>query len=172
MNASLLLHQLRARHAPADERIARRRALELLGLASAACLAACKTGHLPADAPDLSSHRVAVIGAGLAGLCCAAQLCWAGYDALVFEARPRVGGRVSTLDGFVPGRRVEAGADFIGARHATWLGYAKVHKLELVDAAPADLGARPIVLGGRKLDATESAHLYEELASLLAALNA
>jgi monoamine oxidase len=172
MNALPLLHQLRARHAPADERLARRRALELLGLASAAWVAACKAGGLPPGAPDLGGRRVAVVGGGLAGLCCVAQLCWAGYDAMLFEARPRLGGRVSTLDDFAPGRRVEAGADFIGARHTTWLGLAQLHKLELVEAWPADLGARPIVLGGRRLDATESAHLYEELSSLAAALNA
>jgi len=56
--------------------------------------------------------RVAVVGAGLAGLATAEALLRAGHDVTVFEARDRVGGRVwsRTLDN---GAIVEMGAEFI-----------------------------------------------------------
>ena len=45
---------------------------------------------------------VAIVGAGLAGLCCARELSARGFDAHVFEASDAVGGRVRTdvVDGF------------------------------------------------------------------------
>ena len=45
---------------------------------------------------------VAIVGAGLAGLCCARELAQRGYRAHVFEASDAVGGRVRTdiVDGF------------------------------------------------------------------------
>jgi monoamine oxidase len=56
--------------------------------------------------------RVAVVGAGLAGLAAAEALLRAGHDVVVFEARDRVGGRVwsRTLEN---GAVVEMGAEFI-----------------------------------------------------------
>ncbi|HEX5618170.1 MAG TPA: NAD(P)/FAD-dependent oxidoreductase [Solirubrobacteraceae bacterium] len=56
--------------------------------------------------------RVAVVGAGLAGLAAAEALLRAGHDIVVFEARDRVGGRVwsRTLEN---GAVVEMGAEFI-----------------------------------------------------------
>ncbi|HET6831591.1 MAG TPA: NAD(P)/FAD-dependent oxidoreductase [Solirubrobacterales bacterium] len=56
--------------------------------------------------------RVAVVGAGLAGLAAADALVAAGHEPIVLEARDRVGGRVHsrTLDN---GAVVEMGAEFI-----------------------------------------------------------
>ena len=56
--------------------------------------------------------RVAVVGAGLAGLAAADALAAAGHEPVVFEARERVGGRVHsrTLEN---GAVVEMGAEFI-----------------------------------------------------------
>lgn len=42
--------------------------------------------------------KIAVIGAGLAGLTCALRLHQAGQEVFLFEARKRVGGRVYTVD--------------------------------------------------------------------------
>jgi phytoene dehydrogenase-like protein len=46
--------------------------------------------------------KVAVVGAGVAGLVCAKELEKAGFDVEVFEAGQRVGGRVQTdiVDGY------------------------------------------------------------------------
>ena len=52
---------------------------------------------------SVEAHEVVVIGAGLAGLRCAARLAGAGLDVLVLEAGDRVGGRQRTdqVDGFL-----------------------------------------------------------------------
>ena len=49
------------------------------------------------------AHDVAVVGAGLAGLCCARELTARGLDVTLLEASDGVGGRVRTdeLDGFL-----------------------------------------------------------------------
>src|SRR5690242_16185055 len=57
--------------------------------------------------------EVAIVGAGIAGLMAARRLVEAGVDALVLEARERVGGRVYTraaADGFP----LDLGAQWIG----------------------------------------------------------
>lgn len=55
--------------------------------------------------------RIAVIGAGIAGLTCAYELKRAGFEVVVYEARSQVGGRMSsrTKDGFI----FDLGADHL-----------------------------------------------------------
>ncbi len=79
--------------------------------------------------------NVAVVGAGLAGLACAAELSRLGISAKVFEADARVGGRVRSLRGYFPGQTVELGGEFIGRSHNTMLGYARQFGLTLEDAS-------------------------------------
>lgn len=55
--------------------------------------------------------RVVVVGAGIAGLTCAAELQRAGVDVLVVEARDRSGGRIWT--GEVAGTQVDLGGAWI-----------------------------------------------------------
>ncbi|CAD5205980.1 unnamed protein product [Bursaphelenchus okinawaensis] len=55
-------------------------------------------------------HRVVVVGAGIAGLVCARQLRFFGFDVVVLEARGRIGGRAFTHQ---VGKGLELGADII-----------------------------------------------------------
>src|SRR5512132_3710747 len=76
------------------------------------------------DRPDPGAPgRVVVVGAGLAGLTAAVYLRDAGWEVVVLEARPRVGGRVHTLyggDDGVPldrGLRADVGGESIDDTH-------------------------------------------------------
>ena len=60
--------------------------------------------------------RIAVVGAGLAGLTAADDLVRAGAEVIVLEARDRVGGRTHGIE-VAPGEWVDAGAAYLGERH-------------------------------------------------------
>lgn len=79
--------------------------------------------------------RVAVIGAGLAGLTAAHRLAKADVDVSVFEARDRVGGRVWSDSISVGGRsiRIERGAEFILDGYEAARALLSEHRLELID---------------------------------------
>src|ERR1700724_3754817 len=100
-----------------------------LGGAAAALVAACSTksrksvGSVTARPDPGAARRVVVVGAGLAGLTAALGLREAGWDVVVIEARPRVGGRVHTLYGgesgvpFDSGLHAEVGGESIDDNH-------------------------------------------------------
>jgi len=94
--------------------------------------------------------RVAVVGAGLAGLTAAYRLAQVGVDVTLFEARDRVGGRCWTSRGWADGQLAEHGGELVnsadvhlkqligelgleledlfkgeifGGRHSAWLSY-------------------------------------------------
>jgi len=70
-------------------------------------------------------ERLAVLGAGLAGLAAASELVEMGHDVTVIEARGRPGGRVLTLrDGFSAGLSAEAGAMSFSDSYRHLLRYA------------------------------------------------
>lgn len=96
-------------------------------LVGAAALAACTPAPKAGTArPGLT--RVAILGAGLAGLDCCHRLAQAGIRAEVYDARDRVGGRVVTgrdLFPGVPGLTCELGAE--------WVNSADTELLALVD---------------------------------------
>ena len=120
----------------------------------------------------LRGTRVAVLGAGLAGLVAARDLEADGAKAIVLEARNRVGGRVHTVrSGFVGGQHAEAGADLIEGGQS-----------EIRDLA-CDLGLTTVRIlrrgwgfygtsGGGHLRAGVSADVFEETARRLPARSA
>lgn len=77
--------------------------------------------------------RVAVIGAGFAGLSAAWYLRSCGVRTTVFEASDLVGGRVRTNRAYVAGKIVEDGAELIGENHALWGILARRFALPLVE---------------------------------------
>ena len=82
-----------------------------------------------------TARKVAVIGAGLAGLAAADRLSETGIDVTVFEARRRVGGRVwSTRLNHVPEPVVvERGAEFVLHGYDAMRRLLSRHDLDLVD---------------------------------------
>ena len=93
----------------------------MLGAAAGAALLAAAPGARARTTPRPdhgARRRVAVIGAGLAGMTAALDLREAGWDVVVLEARDRVGGRVHTLyDPFSDGLHAEAGGESIDDGH-------------------------------------------------------
>ena len=89
------------------------------------------------DAGRGDRPRVAVVGAGLAGLAAATTLDERGVDVVVLEARDRVGGRVWSDDLSAPGASaasvIERGAEFVLAGYDRFRAYAARFGLELVD---------------------------------------
>lgn len=103
-------------------RLSRRR---FLGVAAAGVgLAACDgAGRIASGAPQAvrvpgGSERIAIIGAGLAGLTCAHRLRERGVIATVYEASDRAGGRCWTRRGdFAAGQVAEHGGELIDQSH-------------------------------------------------------
>jgi monoamine oxidase len=77
--------------------------------------------------------RVIVVGAGLAGLSAAWELERRGWQTVVLEARPRVGGRCHTLRGFAASQVAEAGGEYIDTTHRQMRRFAKRFGLRLDD---------------------------------------
>lgn len=102
-------------------------------------------------APSKGRGRVAIIGAGLAGLVAGYELKRRGYEVIIFEARERPGGRVHTLrEPFTDGQHAEAGAMFIPSSHDLTVGYARKFGLRL-HPIPARALAPTLYLHGRRI---------------------
>ncbi len=121
-----------------------------------------------------ASPRVAVVGAGLAGLTCALRLAEHGVHAQVFEARGRVGGRCWTAREFADGQVAEHGGEFIDTRHVHLRRLARQLGITLDDREAAGQqgggkAASVLVIGGVPRD---QAAVFAQLAPALRQLRA
>ena len=101
-----------------------------------------------------SPPRVAIVGAGLAGLTCAYRLHQRGIPSTLFEAHPhRVGGRCWTAREFAAGQTAEHGGEFIDTNQHRIRALAAELELTLDDLEAAERkapGLHPrLVLGGK-----------------------
>lgn len=80
-------------------------------------------------------RRVAILGAGLAGLAAASELARTGHEVTVFEARHRAGGRVwsDTIETSSGSHIIERGAEFILDGYSAMRRLLALHGLEVVD---------------------------------------
>lgn len=113
--------------------------------------------------------HVAVVGSGLAGLMAARELVRQGIRVTVYEARPRVGGRVRSNRSFFKGRVIEEGAELIGSFHTKWLTLAREFGLAVVSRMEADLYKREgldaqLILGGQRVSQQTIDELNKEIA--------
>jgi monoamine oxidase len=80
------------------------------------------------------SHKIAIVGAGIAGLNAAYQLQKQGIRVEIYEAGSTVGGRIRTVKGkIVNGLYSEIGGEFINSDHEDIIGLAQELNLSLVD---------------------------------------
>lgn len=121
--------------------------------------------HRRGDLCIPAGFRVAVIGAGFAGLSAACYLTDCGVKNTVYEATGLVGGRVRTSHTFVSPKIVEDGAELIGENHPLWGLHAQRFRLtltELTDDEAAGLDVRTR-FAGRDLTKAEKARLDADL---------
>ena len=143
------------RELSADAGWSRRQFLKRGGAAGAGALLLGQAAFgRPARAASGSAARVAVVGAGIAGLTAALTLRDKGLASTVFEASDRVGGRMhSDRSGYwANGQVSEFCGELIDSNHTTILGLAKRFGLPVVDllaAEPAGSTETYWFLGGR-----------------------
>jgi monoamine oxidase len=166
-----LFARLHRQFGPKIDAATRRDFLKATLLASAGLLIS-RNPLFADDSVKKNGIRVAVIGAGFAGLSCAYELMMAGYDVRVIEARERVSGRVLSFSDFVPGKNVEGGGELIGSNHPHWVAYKEKFSLEFLDVADCPEGTdQPLMLGGKMLDAKEAKELYEQMEAAMNKMN-
>jgi monoamine oxidase len=121
----------------AARRITRRTFLRLGAAAGAGMVVAACTVDRPSPrarrSPRPGEPRVAIVGAGLAGLTAAYWLTDAGLPVRVFEARDRVGGRCWSAREFAGGQVGEHGGEFVDTRHVHLRHLVRRLGLELDD---------------------------------------
>ncbi len=138
--------------------------------------AASALGAIPANASFSAGKRVAIIGAGFAGLSCGFELSRAGCEVTIIEAKRRVGGRVFSSNArnrneFLPSKNVEFGAELIGSNHPRWMHYASQFELDLLDVTDDQDAQLCVHLGGKRLDDVEAGRLWEGIEESLSQLN-
>ncbi len=110
-------------------------AIASVGLAVPSLITSCTR---PQDLNVDRTTKVAVIGAGIAGLNAARILSKAGVDVAVYEGSTRTGGRMLTAEDFlVRGAVTELGGEFIDSNHSDLLQLAQQLELELIDLTDA-----------------------------------
>jgi monoamine oxidase len=163
------LRQAQAAHGLASTpRLSRRRllgsALALGSLGLAPRLALGRTGN----------PRIAIVGAGIAGLNAAWQLRKEGLEATVYEARGRVGGRMLSRVGVVePGIVDDIGGSFVNTDHTDLRALLKEFDLSLYDRRtdPRRLGVHGTAwfVDGRLVDEAEIANGLRTIAHQIVA---
>ncbi len=89
---------------------------------------------LNTGAKKSADKKIAIIGAGVAGLNAAYKLKKAGISSIIYEAAGRVGGRMQTARNvFGAGITTEIGGEFIDSGHTEMLALAQEFNLELID---------------------------------------
>ncbi len=133
-------------------------------------LPGCRTPGGRAAARRRESPRVAVVGAGLAGLTAAYRLEQTGLAVDVYEAAGRVGGRAFTVrDVLAPGLVTELGGEFIDSGHVVLRDLVRELGLSLRDMQADSAALRPIAyyFDGRHYSEAEIVAAFRPLAGAI-----
>ena len=118
------------------------------------------------------TERVAIVGAGLAGLHAAYRLRQAGVRAQVYEAATRVGGRMFTARGLSPeGQVAELGGEFIDSNHIWCHGLAQEFGVPLDDLfanEPPEVLRDTFFFQNRRIDEAEIVEAFRPIAARIA----
>ncbi|MFN2578974.1 MAG: flavin monoamine oxidase family protein [Pyrinomonadaceae bacterium] len=113
--------------------------------------AGASLARLPSVSATVAPRKIAIIGAGMAGLSAGYELSQLGHDVTILEARLRPGGRVQTLrEPFSDGLYAEAGAARIPDNHDLTLKYVKLFDIPLEPMYPTQLSALRVGRGGKQ----------------------
>ncbi|TME58203.1 MAG: FAD-dependent oxidoreductase [Chloroflexi bacterium] len=121
-------------------RLSRRDFLKLTGAGVGAAAFGGPVAALAASIPKAGgTSRIAIIGGSIAGLNAALTLQDAGFASTVYEASPRVGGRMhSDTTSWLYGQTSEHCGELIDSKHKTILGLASRFKIPTVDLLAAE----------------------------------
>jgi monoamine oxidase len=114
---------------------------------------------------------VAIIGGGIAGMTALWHLTRAGVDARVYEARPRLGGRMFTrrpVGGPADGVPLEIGGQLVNSDHADMHALAKEFGVALIDRKAGE-HRTAILAGGAELSAASLAEALRPIAAQIGA---
>ncbi len=117
-----------------------------------------------------ATKSIAVIGAGLSGLCAAYELRNRGYSVTVFEVSDRPGGRTMTIHDFAKPHHMDGGAELIRSNHPLWLFYADHFHLGFSDVLEDD--ESPIVIGTKPLKPSVESKLLADMNEAFAYISA
>jgi monoamine oxidase len=122
-----------------------------------------------------ATARIAVVGAGLAGLAAARELRNAGLTADIYEGSTRIGGRCFTARGtFGDGQVAEHGGEFIDTAHTAIRDLARDLGLTLDDVLKATPPTtRPLFsIGGKPYNLADASRDWQPVYPVLQAQNA
>jgi monoamine oxidase len=132
---------------------------------------------LAAGATDAAVPKepIAILGAGVAGLTAAYRLGRAGAQVVLFEGSHRIGGRILTMDRFIPAELndgkpmfCELGGELVDSNHKDLLDLAKELRVGYQELREGDLGVVYYYFEGKIRTDKELGPAYEPLAKLLA----
>ena len=119
-----------------------------------------------------AAPKIAIVGAGLAGLNAAYQLKKAGHRATIYEASNRVGGRMYTVhDAIGENTWVNLGAEYINSDHEDMIALAEELNIPLIDRfTPDELVLQNLYyFDGRTISETELGEALLPVAERIAA---
>ena len=110
-----------------------------LGTSAAAVAGATLAFPRIVHAQEPQQPRIVILGGGTAGLTCAFRLQQAGLRSTIYEASPRIGGRMFSLQNFFPDdQTAELGGELIDTDHYAIRNLAQELGVELIDLAYLD----------------------------------